>query len=102
MNGLPPSRRLTWLDASNREMSATEITELSYRRGVISAESESLPIAFELLDTPIWHQFAVQRGFLSGDASDRRFPIGFAKRVGGELQPSLDSVLLFAEAWPPI
>jgi len=36
----------TWarLDASNREMSAAEITELSYRRGVISAESEPVAV----------------------------------------------------------
>lgn len=89
----------TWtrLDASNREISATEITELSYRRGVISAESEPLPIAFELLDTPIWRLFAAQRGFLTGDVPDRLFRIGLAKRVGGELQPLRAAVLLFAE-----
>lgn len=55
----------TWirLDASNREMSAAEITELSYRRGVISAESEPVNVPFELLVTDTWHRFAANRGF---------------------------------------
>jgi ATP-dependent DNA helicase RecG len=45
----------TWmrLPASNREMNASEITELSYRRGVHSAESEPVDIDFELLDTAV-------------------------------------------------
>lgn len=43
----------TWTrgQASNREMTASEITELSYRRGVCSAESEPVDVDFELLDT---------------------------------------------------
>ena len=89
----------TWtrLDASNREMSAADITELSYRRGVISAESEPVAVPFELLATDTWHRFAVNRGFLSGDLADRLFRIGLAKRVAGELQPVRAAVLLFAD-----
>lgn len=89
----------TWtrLDASNRELSAAEITELSYRRGVISAESEPVGVPFELLATETWHRFAANRGFLSGDLSDRLFRIGLAKRVAGELQPVRAAVLLFAD-----
>lgn len=89
----------TWtrLDASNREMSAAEITELSYRRGVISAESEPVTVPFELLATDTWHRFASNRGFLSGDLADRLFRIGLAKRVAGELQPVRAAVLLFAD-----
>lgn len=89
----------TWtrLDASNREMSAAEIAELSYRRGVISAESEPVAVPFELLATDTWHRFAANRGFLSGDLSDRLFRIGLAKRVAGELQPVRAAVLLFAD-----
>jgi len=89
----------TWtrLDASNRELSAAEITELSYRRGVISAESEPVVVPFELLATETWHRFAANRGFLSGDLSDRLFRIGLAKRVAGELQPVRAAVLLFAD-----
>jgi len=89
----------TWtrLDASNREMNASEITDLSYRRGTISAESEAVPVPFELLETETWQRFATNRGFLSGDLADRLFRIGLAKRVGGELQPVRAAVLLFAE-----
>lgn len=89
----------TWtrLDASNREMSAGEITELSYRRGTISAESESVAVPFELLETETWRHFAANRGFMSGDLADRLFRIGLAKRVGGELQPVRAAVLLFAD-----
>lgn len=89
----------TWtrLDASNREMSAAEITELSYRRGVISAESEPVAVPFELLATDTWHRFAANRGFQSGDLADRLFRIGLAKRVAGELQPVRAAVLLFAD-----
>lgn len=89
----------TWtrLDASNRELSAAEVAELSYRRGVISAESEPVGVPFELLATETWHRFAANRGFLSGDLSDRLFRIGLARRVAGELQPVRAAVLLFAD-----
>lgn len=103
---VPPSPKVhsiledgTWtrLDASNREMTATEITELSYRRGVISAESEPVPVPLDLLETDTWQRFASNRGFLSGDIGDRLYRIGLAKRTGGELQPVRAAVLLFAE-----
>lgn len=89
----------TWtrLDASNREMNASEITELSYRRGTISAESETVAVPFELLETETWQRFATNRGFMSGNLADRLFRIGLAKRVGGELQPVRAAVLLFAD-----
>jgi ATP-dependent DNA helicase RecG len=89
----------TWtrLDASNREMSAGEITELSYRRGVISAESEPVAVPFELLETDVWRRFAANRGFLTGDLADRLFRIGLAKPVAGARQPVRAAVLLFAD-----
>ncbi|HCN90499.1 MAG TPA: hypothetical protein DIT28_15190, partial [Oxalobacteraceae bacterium] len=97
----------TWtrLDAGNREMTASEITDLSYRRGVISAESEPMAVPLELLDTEYWRSFAMQRGFMSGVLEDRLFRIGLAKRAGdkaaGELQakllPTRAAVLLFAD-----
>lgn len=89
----------TWtrLDASNREMNAGEITELSYRRGTISAESEPVAAPFDLLETDTWRRFAASRGFLTGDLADRLFRIGLAKRMGGELQPVRAAVLLFAD-----
>ena len=89
----------TWtrMDASNREMTATEINNLSYQRGIISAESESIDVPFELLETETWRRFSVNRGFLSGDLSDRLFRIGLAKRVNGKLQPVKAGILLFAD-----
>lgn len=104
--GVPQSAKVhsilddgTWtrLDASNREMTASEITELSYRRGVISAETEPVDVPFELLDTDTWRHFAASRGFVSGDQADRLFRIGLAKRVAGELHPMRAAVLLFAD-----
>jgi len=85
------------MDASNREMTAAEITELSFQRGTISAESEAVSVPFELLETETWRRFAISRGFLSGDLADRMFRIGLAKRLGGELQPVKAAVLLFAD-----
>lgn len=89
----------TWtrLDASNREMTAAEITELSYRRGVISAESEPVDVPFELLETDTWRRFAANRGLITGDLPDRLFRIGLAKRIAGQLQPVRAAVLLFAD-----
>lgn len=55
----------TWMrmDASNPEMTAAEIN-LSYQRGIISAESEPVDVPFELLETETWRRFAVSRGFI--------------------------------------
>ncbi|MBP1149213.1 ATP-binding protein [Methylocaldum sp. RMAD-M] len=89
----------TWSrgEASNREMNASEITELSYRRGVKSAESEPVSVDFDLLDTDAWRLFLQGRGLLSGDLRDRLYRLGLAKRVGNELQPVRAAVLLFAD-----
>jgi len=89
----------TWtrLDAGNREMSATEITELSYRRGVRSAESEPLQIALELLATDAWTRFVAARGLKSGTQAEQLYCIGLAEKVGGEIWPRRAAVLLFAE-----
>lgn len=58
----------TWtrLDASNREMLASEITDLAYQRGVRSAETESVAVPLELLDTPVWRSFVASRGLRAG------------------------------------
>ncbi len=89
----------TWtrLDASNREMTAAEIAELSYQRGVISAETEPVALPFELLDTETWRHFVATRGLVSGDQADRLFRLGLAKRVADEMQPMRAAVLLFAD-----
>jgi ATP-dependent DNA helicase RecG len=78
----------TWIrgEASNREMTASEITNLSYRRGVRSAESEPVDIDFDLLDGEAWRLFLHGRGLQSGGLPDMLYRIGLAKKVGSELR----------------
>ena len=89
----------TWtrLDAGNREMTAAEITELSYRRGVRSAESEPVAVPLELLETETWRSFVAVRGLRSGSFVEQLQRIGLALRVGNEVQPTRAAVLLFAD-----
>lgn len=89
----------TWVRgiASNRIMNASEITELSYHRGVRSAESEPLAVDFELLNTDAWRLFLRGRGLSSGNLPDQLFRLGLAKKVGNELHPLRAAVLLFAD-----
>lgn len=103
---IPPSDKVhsilddgTWtrLQASNREMSASEITELSYRRGVRSAESEPVDVDFELLDTDTWRLYLRGRGLSPTGLADQLYRVGLAKKVGGELKPVRAAVLLFAD-----
>ncbi|MBS0318076.1 MAG: hypothetical protein JSR49_13215, partial [Proteobacteria bacterium] len=90
----------TWTrgPASNREMSASEITELSYRRGVRSAESEPVDVDFDLLDSETWRLFVRNRGLAATGIADQLYRIGLAKKVGGELRPLCAAVLLFADS----
>lgn len=89
----------TWtrLDAGNREMTAAEITDLSYRRGVRSAESELVAIPLELLETDTWRSFVAARGLKIGTFAEQLQRIGLASKVGSEIQPTRAAVLLFAE-----
>lgn len=90
----------TWtrLDASNRPMSAAEITDLAYRRGVKSAETEPVLVDWALLDTPAWAEFAAARGFgRARPLSEQMAQLGLAERVGADWQPRRAAVLLFAE-----
>lgn len=89
----------TWmrLDAGNREMTAAESTELSYRRGVRSAESEPVAVPMELLDTDTWRSFVAARGLRSGSFAEQMQRIGLASRVGDDVQPTRAAVLLFAD-----
>ena len=89
----------TWmrLDAGNREMTAAESTELSYRRGVRSAESELVDIPLNLLETETWRSFVATRGLRSGSFAEQLQRIGLAQQVGGEVRPTRAAVLLFAE-----
>ena len=94
----------TWtrMDASNREMSAAEIADLAYQRGVRSAETEPVAVALTLLDTPVWHSFVASRGLRAGTQAEQLLRIGLADRVlqvdgSEEVLPRRAAVLLFAE-----
>jgi ATP-dependent DNA helicase RecG len=89
----------TWtrMDASNRELSAVEIADLAYQRGVKSAETLPLPIALELLYTDAWHSYRATRGLANADLARRLPGLGLAVHVGASLQPLLAAVLLFAD-----
>jgi len=101
----------TWtrMDASNRELSAAEIADLAYQRGVRSAASELVPISFKLLETPVWQAFAVARGLKTGTVIEQLQRIGLAAEFTGgavgagassnvaEVRPTRAAVLLFAD-----
>jgi len=89
----------TWTrgECSNREMNAAEITELSYRRGVRSAESELVDVDFDLLDTDTWRLYLHGRGLAPTGLPDQLYRIGLAKKDNDELRPVRAAVLLFAD-----
>lgn len=93
----------TWtrMDASNRELSAAEIADLAYQRGVRSAETESVAVSLELLDTPVWRSFVASRGLRAGTQAEQLVRIGLADKVGEkgseQVLPRRAAVLLFAE-----
>ena len=89
----------TWtrMDASNREMNAAEIADLSYRRGTRSAAAETVPVALDLLTTDVWRRFAVARGLKAGSFAEQLQRIGLAEIAAGEVRPTRAAVLLFAD-----
>jgi ATP-dependent DNA helicase RecG len=89
----------TWTrgQASNREMSASEIAELSYQRGVRSAESEPVDVDFDLLETETWRLYRYERGLTDTGIQDQLYRIGLARKVDDVLQPVRATVLLFAD-----
>ncbi len=94
----------TWtrMDASNRELSATEIADLAYRRGIKSAETEPVAVPLDLLDTPVWRSFVSSRGLRAGNQAEQLLRIGLAEKVKHaegteEVMPRRAAVLLFAE-----
>ncbi len=87
----------TRLERGNRELSAEEITELSYRRGTRSAAAEPVSVALERLDTQAWQRFLQRRGPLSGSHAEQLLNIGLAVAVNGQVQPLRAAVLLFAD-----
>jgi ATP-dependent DNA helicase RecG len=78
-------------------MTAKEVNELCFARGVISAETETVPVPFELLDSDYWKTFCQTRKLTTGDIGDRMFRVGLAKKQRDVLQPTRAAVLLFAE-----
>ena len=91
------SGTFTRLDAGNRQMTAGEVTELSYRRGVRSAASEPVPVALERLQTDAWKRFVASRGLRTGSFAEQLLRIGLAEEVKGVVQPTRAAVLLFAD-----
>jgi ATP-dependent DNA helicase RecG len=94
----------TWtrLDASSRQLSAAEIADLAYQRGVKSAETEPVAVPLELLDTPVWRSFIASRGLRAGTQAEQLLRIGLADKVkqangADEVLPRRAAVLLFAE-----
>jgi ATP-dependent DNA helicase RecG len=89
----------TWtrMDASNRELSAAEIADLTYQRGVKSAETLPMPVALDLLNTDAWRSYCLTRGLANLDVAVRLPGLGLAVPVDGSLQPLLAALLLFAD-----
>lgn len=87
----------TRLDAGNRQMSAAEVTALSYQRGERSATSEPVAVPLARLQTDAWRRFAAQRGPLTGTFAEQLLRIGLAEEVSGQVQPRRAAVLLFAD-----
>ncbi len=85
------------LGKSNRQLVASEINELSFARGVISAETQLESVDFALLDTPLWRAYATQRR-LSRPLPEALEHMGLARKgERGVLKPTRAAVLLFAE-----
>lgn len=89
----------TWtrMDASNRELSAVEIADLTYQRGVKSAETLPMPVALDLLNTDAWRSYCLTRGLADMDVAVRLPRLGLAVPGEAGLQPLLAALLLFAD-----
>lgn len=97
VHSITGSGTYTRLDAGNRQLTAAEVTELSYRRGIRSAASEPVQIDLGLLQTDAWRRYALTRGVKSGDFADQLLRTGLAEKVADRVQPRRAAVLLFAD-----
>lgn len=92
---------LVRLPASNREMSAGEINELMFRRGVVSAEGQAVDVPLAVIETDHWRAYCASRGLASGDTANRLLRIGLGKQVGegatARVWPTRAALLLFAD-----
>lgn len=85
------------LTKGNKHLTANEINDLCHARGVISAESQTEEIDFELLDTDHWRAYSAKRK-LSRAIDQALYHVGLAKKnAAGLLRPTRAAVLLFAE-----
>jgi len=89
----------TWkrLTKGNREMTAREINELCFARGVISAEYDLIEVPFDLLYTDSWKSYCQSRGISPTEIDERMFRIGLARKKDGVLLPTRAAVLSFSE-----
>jgi predicted HTH transcriptional regulator len=89
----------TWTrqDTGNRELTALEIADLAYQRGVKSAETLTLPMSLDLLNTDAWHSYCRTRGLTDADLAVRLPRLGLALPGANGPQPLLAAVLLFAD-----
>lgn len=85
------------LSRSNRQIAASEIVELAMQRGVQSWVNALVPVAFELLDTQTWREYASARR-LSRPVPEAMLHLGLARRLeDGRIEPTRSAILLFAE-----
>ncbi|OGX37903.1 MAG: hypothetical protein A3C53_05835 [Omnitrophica WOR_2 bacterium RIFCSPHIGHO2_02_FULL_68_15] len=85
------------LSHSNKELVASEITELAFARGATSAEVQIVDVLLPLLDTPVWRAYANHR-HLTRPLGESLEVMGLAKKgVDGLPRPTKAAVLLFAE-----
>lgn len=89
----------TWrrLDKGNREMTANEVNELCFSRGVISAENKTVDVSFDLLLSDAWKLYCDSRKIHAGDIKDRMYRIGLARKKDDAIFPTTAAVLLFSE-----
>lgn len=89
------------LPSSNREMSAAEINDLMFRRGVVSAEGQPVDVPLAVIETTHWAAYCAARGLTTGDTGSRLLRTGFGKQIGegaaARMLPTRAAVLLFAD-----
>ena len=85
------------LEKGNKQLTATEVNELCFARGTISAETQLEPVDFKLLTTEYWRGYARQRK-LTRPIQEAMLHLGLARRDSSRsLLPTRAAILLFAE-----
>lgn len=82
---------------TNRQIAASEITELALKRGTATVVGAPVDVPFDLLDTATWREYAEARR-LTRKLPEALQHLGLAKPGDdGRLRPTAAAVLLFAE-----